>query len=103
MQKNEDNVYDQHLLEVELQKQGIRTVRRILFEQLSCQLSTGDNQRLLLQDVGAVDGVSKSWLSVFRLLGSRTQRIGLPSHTLSQTRLFMEHHVAMNVRLSANS
>ena len=39
VQKNEDNVYDQHLLEVELQKQGIRTVRRT-FEQLSCQLSS---------------------------------------------------------------
>jgi len=54
VQKDEDNVYDQHLLEVELQRLGVRTVRRT-FEQLSNQLATGDNQRLLLQDVGGID------------------------------------------------
>lgn len=100
VQKNEDNVYDQHLLEVELQKQGIRTVRRT-FEQLSCQLSSGDNQRLLLKDVGAVD-------VVYLRAGYQYSDYWAPEldesvccHTLSQTRLFMEqHHVAMNATIS---
>ncbi|MCF7505232.1 glutathione synthase [Vibrio sp. L3-7] len=100
VQKNEDNVYDQHLLEVELQKQGIRIVRRT-FEQLSCQLSSGDNQRLLLKDVGAVD-------VVYLRAGYQYSDYWAPEldesvccHTLSQTRLFMEqHHVAMNATIS---
>lgn len=100
VQKNEDNVYDQHLLEVELQKQGVRTVRRT-FEQLSCQLSTGDNQRLLLQDVGAVD-------VVYLRAGYQYSDYWAPElnepvccHTLSQTRLFIEqHYVAMNATIS---
>ncbi|MEZ9351512.1 glutathione synthase [Vibrio splendidus] len=100
VQKNEDNVYDQHLLEVELQKQGVRTVRRT-FEQLSCQLSSGDNQRLLLKDVGAVD-------VVYLRAGYQYSDYWAPEldesvccHTLSQTRLFMEqHHVAMNATIS---
>lgn len=100
VQKNEDNVYDQHLLEIELQKQGVRTVRRT-FEQLSCQLSTGDNQRLLLQDVGAVD-------VVYLRAGYQYSDYWAPElnepvccHTLSQTRLFIEqHYVAMNATIS---
>ncbi|RLQ20081.1 glutathione synthase [Vibrio sp. SBT000027] len=100
VQKNEDNVYDQHLLEIELKKQGVRTVRRT-FEQLSCQLSSGDNQRLLLKDVGAVD-------VVYLRAGYQYSDYWAPEldesvccHTLSQTRLFMEqHHVAMNATIS---
>ncbi|MEZ8371353.1 glutathione synthase [Vibrio splendidus] len=100
VQKNEDNVYDQHLLEVELQKQGVRTVRRT-FEQLSCQLSSGDNQRLSLKDVGAID-------VVYLRAGYQYSDYWAPEldesvccHTLSQTRLFMEqHHVAMNATIS---
>ena len=56
IQENEDNVYDQHLLEIALQKQGLRTVRRT-FEQLSTQLSTGEHLRLNLEGVGEIDAV----------------------------------------------
>ncbi|WP_060980719.1 glutathione synthase [Vibrio splendidus] len=100
VQKNEDNVYDQHLLEVELQKQGIRTVRRT-FEQLSCQLSTGDNQRLLLQDVGAVDVVYLRAGYQYSDYWAPELNESVCCHTLSQTRLFLEqHHVAMNATIS---
>ncbi|MEZ8243274.1 glutathione synthase [Vibrio splendidus] len=100
VQKNEDNVYDQHLLEVELQKQGIRTVRRT-FEQLSCQLSSGDNQRLLLQDVGAVDVVYLRAGYQYSDYWAPELNESVCCHTLSQTRVFMEqHHVAMNATIS---
>ncbi|CAK1856639.1 glutathione synthase [Vibrio crassostreae] len=100
VQKNEDNVYDQHLLEVELQKQGIRTVRRT-FEQLSCQLSSGDNQRLLLKDVGVVDVVYLRAGYQYSDYWAPELNESVCCHTLSQTRLFMEqHHVAMNATIS---
>ncbi|MFL9780257.1 glutathione synthase [Vibrio cyclitrophicus] len=100
VQKNEDNVYDQHLLEVELQKQGVRTVRRT-FEQLSCQLSTGDNQRLLLQDVGAVDVVYLRAGYQYSDYWAPELNESVCCHTLSQTRLFIEqHHVAVNATFS---
>ncbi|OBT07885.1 glutathione synthase [Vibrio sp. UCD-FRSSP16_10] len=100
VQKDEDNVYDQHLLEVELQKQGIRTLRRT-FEQLSTQLSSGDNQRLILEGVGAID-------TVYLRAGYQYTDYWVPElnediccHTLSQTRLFIEqHYVAMNATIS---
>ncbi len=47
VQANEDNVYDQHLLEYALHAKGIRTLRKT-FTELHSQLSTGDNHRLLL-------------------------------------------------------
>ncbi len=100
VQKNEDNVYDQHLLEIELQKQGVRTVRRT-FEQLSCQLSSGDNQRLLLKDVGAVDVVYLRAGYQYSDYWAPELNESVCCHTLSQTRLFMEqHHVAMNATIS---
>jgi glutathione synthase len=100
VQKNEDNVYDQHLLEVELQKQGIRTVRRT-FEQLSCQLSSDDNQRLLLKDVGAVDVVYLRAGYQYSDYWAPELNESVCCHTLSQTRVFMEqHHVAMNATIS---
>lgn len=100
VQKGEDNVYDQHLLEVALQSLGIRTVRRS-FEQLSTQLASGDNQRLMLEGVGAID-------TVYLRAGYQYSDYWAPDlnediccHTLSQTRLFIEkHHVAMNATIS---
>ncbi len=96
VQKNEDNVYDQHLLEVALQQRGVRTVRRT-FDQLSTQLSTGENQRLILKDIGAVD-------VVYLRAGYQYSDYFAPElceeeccETLSQTRVFIEqHHVAVN-------
>ncbi|GGQ04767.1 glutathione synthase [Shewanella litoralis] len=100
IQKNEDNVYDQHLLEIELQRLGIRTVRRT-FEQLSTELSSGEHQRLILQDVGGID-------VVYLRAGYQYSDYYAPDmdqheccHTLSQTRLFIElHNVAMNATIS---
>ncbi|PSU30497.1 glutathione synthase [Photobacterium lutimaris] len=100
VQKNEDNVYDQHLLETALQKRGVRTVRRT-FEQLSTELSTGDNQRLMLDGVGAID-------VVYLRAGYQYSDYWAPDlnestccHALSQTRLFIEqHNVAVNATIS---
>ncbi|MCL1093523.1 glutathione synthase [Shewanella kaireitica] len=100
IQENEDNVYDQHLLEVELQKLGLRTVRRT-FKQLSSQLSSGTKQRLILQGVGAID-------MVYLRAGYQYSDYHAPKldksiccQTLSETRLFIEqHHVAVNATFS---
>lgn len=99
IQENEDNVYDQHLLELALQNLGVRTVRRT-FKELSNQLTTGDNQRLLLKDVGAID-------VVYLRAGYQYSDYWAPDlnepvccERLSQIRLFIEqHHVAMNATI----
>lgn len=100
VQENEDNVYDQHLLEVALQHKGIRTVRRT-FEQLSTQLSTGDNQRLMLADIGAIDVVYLRAGYQYSDYYSPARDEPVCCQTLSQTRLFIEqHHVAVNATFS---
>lgn len=100
VQKDEDNVYDQHLLEVELQNQGVHTVRRT-FEQLSRQLSTGENQRLILEDVGAIDLVYLRAGYQYCDYWAPELDESICCHTLSQTRLFIEqHHVAVNATIS---
>ncbi len=100
VQKNEDNVYDQHLLEVALQNLGVRTVRRT-FEQLSSQLSSAGNQRLWLKDIGAIDVVYLR--AGYQYIDYFSPDLNEPvcCQTLSQTRLFMEkHYVAMNATIS---
>ncbi|WP_237468646.1 glutathione synthase [Vibrio stylophorae] len=100
VQKNEDNVYDQHLLEVALQAQGIRTVRRT-FQQLASQLYTGDGHRLMLKNVGHID-------VVYLRAGYQFSDYCAPElmepeccATLSQIRIFIEqHHVAVNATVS---
>lgn len=100
IQENEDNVYDQHLLEIALQTQGLRTVRRT-FEQLSTQLSTGDNQRLMLAGVGAIDVVYLRAGYQYSDYYSAKRDEEICCQTLSQTRLFIEqHHVAVNATFS---
>ncbi len=100
IQENEDNVYDQHLLEIALQKQGLRTIRRT-FEQLSTTLSTGDNQRLLLAGVGAIDVVYLRAGYQYADYYSPERDESVCCQTLSQTRLFIEqHHVAVNATFS---
>ncbi|PKH07867.1 glutathione synthase [Moritella sp. Urea-trap-13] len=99
IQANEDNVYDQHLLEIALQKKGFRTVRRT-FEQLSTQLATGDNQRLILEGVGAIDVVYLRAGYQYADYYSPERNESVCCQTLSQTRLFIEqHHVAMNATI----
>ncbi|GEM79689.1 glutathione synthase [Vibrio superstes] len=100
VQKDEDNVYDQHLLEIALQNLGIKTVRRT-FEQLSAQLSTGDNQRLILQGVGAIDTVYLRAGYQYTDYWAPDLNEDICCQTLSQTRLFIEQHfVAMNATIS---
>ncbi|PIW60160.1 glutathione synthase [Shewanella sp. CG12_big_fil_rev_8_21_14_0_65_47_15] len=56
VQENEDNVFDQHLLELALQQKGIQTLRRT-FSELQGQLTTGVKHRLILGGVGTIDTV----------------------------------------------
>jgi glutathione synthase len=53
VQENEDNLFDQRLLERQLQALGLRTYRRT-FRQLHAQLSTGPNQSLQLAGCGTI-------------------------------------------------
>jgi glutathione synthase len=100
VQENEDNVYDQHLLEISLQKGGLRTVRRT-FEQLSTQLSTGENHRLMLEGVGAIDVMYLRAGYQYADYYSPERDKSVCCQTLSQTRLFIEqHHVAVNATFS---
>lgn len=99
VQKNEDNVYDQHLLEAALQQQGLRTVRRT-FEQLSAQLSTGAGQRLMLEGVGAVDVVYLRAGYQYCDYCAPELNEAVCCYTLSQMRVFIEqHHVALNATI----
>ncbi|MTI15196.1 glutathione synthase [Sansalvadorimonas verongulae] len=100
VQHDEDNVYDQHLLEEGIQAQGVRTVRRT-FRELYDQLSTGDDHRLLLKDIGSVDciylraGYQYSDYIADDLIEPRC------CDALVYTRVFMEkHHVAINATVS---
>nr|WP_086939348.1 glutathione synthase [Thaumasiovibrio occultus] len=106
VQKHEDNVYDQHLLEVELQRLGIKTVRRT-FDQLYAQLSSGEDQRLMLQELGGVDvvylraGYQLADYCAPELDGEGDAASANCCRTLSLTRLFIEQHrVAVNATLS---
>lgn len=111
VQPDEDNVYDQHLLEVALQDLGVRTVRRT-FAQLATDLSTGDGQRLLLAGLGPVDVVylragyqpedylvSESCVDGDKV--DRDSESSMSMTALSQTRVFIEQHrVAVNATVS---
>ncbi|MGI9276701.1 MAG: glutathione synthase [Endozoicomonas sp.] len=100
VQPDEDNVYDQHLLELAIQERGVRTVRRT-FRQLHDQLSTGEHNRLLLEGIGGIDAI---------YLRAGYQHSDYVAHdleearcceALSQTRAFIEHHrVAVNATVS---
>ncbi len=56
VQEDEDNIFDQHLLEEQLQHLGLKTIKRT-FRQLHGNLSTGKNNRLILDGFGPVDTV----------------------------------------------
>lgn len=100
VQENEDNVFDQYLLQRALEKNGVRTFRRT-FRQLHEQLSSGPNGRLLLKDNGAIDVVYlragyqyRDYLAV----DLDTRRC---CDALRATRIFIERHrVAVNATVS---
>ncbi len=100
VQENEDNVFDQRLLEYALQNKGIKTVRRT-FRELHNNLSSGPGHRLILEDVGPIDAV---------YLRAGYQYADYAAHDLDRkfccdalihARTFMEkHRVAMNATVS---
>lgn len=96
VQANEDNVFDQHLLELELQRRGIRTIRRT-FSELYGNLSTGDNHRLLLEGIGSIDTVYLRAGYQFSDYCSDNIVEEVCCEALMNTRMFMEQHrIAMN-------
>lgn len=100
VQEDEDNVYDQHLLESALQKLGVRTVRRT-FDQLSSALFSGEGQSLFLNGVGAIDVVYLRAGYQYCDYYAPEKNEPVCCHTLSQTRVFIEqHHVAVNATVS---
>ena len=100
VQPDEDNVYDQHLLEQAIQREGVKTVRRT-FRQLHDQLSSGDDDRLLLEGLGGVDAI---------YLRAGYQHCDYQAHDLeeercctelTQVRVMIERHrVAINATVS---
>ena len=100
VQQDEDNVYDQHLLELALQEKGIRTVRRT-FRELHDQLSTGDGQRLLLSDVGSIDVVYlRAGYQYCDYMANDVEEARC-CDALTRTRAFIEQHkVAVNATVS---
>lgn len=100
VQDNEDNVYDQHLLEHALQSRGVRTVRRT-FRELYDGLSTGEGHRLVLEGIGAIDcvylraGYQYSDYVAHDIIGKAC------CEALTQTRVMIEKHcVAVNATVS---
>jgi len=100
VQADEDNVFDQHLLELALHSRGIKTLRRT-FRELYAKLSTGPRERLLLEGTGAID-------CVYLRAGYRFEDYAAADivgrvccEALIQTRIFIEkHRVAINATVS---
>ncbi|MEZ9593593.1 glutathione synthase [Shewanella sp. 10N.261.52.F9] len=100
VQAGEDNVYDQHLLEHALQAKGIRTIRRT-FRELHGKLKTGDNHRLLLDGVGAIDTVYLRAGYQYCDYHANDIISRVCCDALMQTRIFIEkHRVAVNATVS---
>ena len=100
VQENEDNIFDQRLLERTLQRLGIRTFRRT-FRQLHTQLATGPNERLLLENIGAIDVVylrAGYQYQDYIATDLDTRRC---CDALRATRIFIERHrVAVNATVA---
>ena len=103
IQPNEDNVFDQHLLAHALQTRGVRTARRTLAE-LGSSSYTGENNRLILRDLGPVDSVYFRTGYAFGdyLDGSEVDLSDENCcRNLMETRVFIEqHHVSVNATVS---
>ncbi|MFC5080501.1 glutathione synthase [Vibrio thalassae] len=100
VQENEDNIFDQHLLEKQLHLLGIETYRRT-FKQLHRALSTGDNDRLVLEGVGGIDTVYLR--AGYQYCDYLAEDIDQQKccDTLMKTRIFIEQHrVAVNATVS---
>ncbi|WP_240038656.1 glutathione synthetase [Aeromonas allosaccharophila] len=100
VQEHENNVFDQHLLELALQRKGIETQRRT-FRELHNRLSTGANNRLILDGVGPLDTVylrAGYQYSDYEAADLNEQRC---CQALMATRVLIERHrVAVNATVA---
>lgn len=100
VQSNEDNVYDQHLLEYALNQKGIKTIRRT-FRELYGNLHSGERGRLLLTDVGAIDTVYLRTGYQCQDCWTEDMEEQVACGALADTRIMIERHrVAMNATVS---
>ena len=100
VQPDEDNVYDQHILEKGIRTQGVRTVRRT-FRELHDQLATGKNNRLLLDGIDSIDAIYLRAGYQYSDFVAHDLEEARCCEALSQTRAFMEQHqVAINATIS---
>lgn len=100
VQENEDNLFDQRLLEQELRTLGIQTHRRT-FRQLHGQLSTGPNQSLQLAGCGSIQVVYLRAGYQFRDYVARDLDTRRCCDALRTTRMFIERHrVAVNATVA---
>jgi glutathione synthetase len=100
VQENEDNLFDQRLLEQALRTQGVQTFRRT-FRQLHHQLSSGPNQSLQLEGHGTIHVVyfrAGYQYQDYLATDLDTQRC---CDALRATRMFIERHrVAVNATVA---
>ncbi len=99
-QDDEDNVFDQRLLENALRERGVRTSRRS-FRQLHEQLGTGPNNALRLEDEGTVHVVYLRAGYRFADYVARDLDTRRCCDALQDTRSFIERHrVAVNATVA---
>lgn len=102
-QTDEDNVFDQHLLEHALHQLGVRTARRTLAE-LARSMTTGSGGRLILRDLGPVDSVYFRTGYAFADYASEdyaSEEEQTCCRELLQARAFIEQHrVSVNATVS---
>ena len=100
VQEEEDNVFDQHLLEEELKTQGVKTYRRT-FRELHEQLSTGHNQSLQLEGCGTVHVVYLRAGYQYKDFIATDLDTQACCDALQSTRIFIERHrVALNATVA---
>ncbi|OMH30224.1 glutathione synthase [Motiliproteus sp. MSK22-1] len=100
VQEDEDNVYDQHLLEYALHNKGVHTVRRS-FRELNGSLVTNPNNRLVLEGVGPIDCVYLRAGYEYCDYAADDLHSQNCCETLMQTRVLIENHrVAVNATVS---
>ena len=100
VQENEDNIFDQRLLEQALRALGVVTLRRT-FRQLHALLASGPNQRLVLHGSGAIDVVYLRAGYQYRDYIATDLDSRQCCDALRATRVFIERHrVAVNATVA---
>ncbi len=100
VQENEDNIFDQRLLERALQSRGVKTFRRTL-RQLHAELSSGPDDRLLLHACGGIDVVYLRTGYQYQDYKAVDLDANRCCDALRETRIFIERHrVAVNATVA---